>query len=169
MLLILPPDTTTNLPDTTTLQRQYCWSTFLEKSKYWFDNYRCSGACPGEKNVVFYPADFVKEKYMLESNVIWRHIAIVFDETNDYFRLYYDGALAYTGPFGAAVTSMDDCAATGTNWDNKLFLGRDSAQDGSGWYDCILACMHCFACACTRTVTRIHEHTQTYTRMNFRH
>ena len=52
--------------------------------------------------------------------LVWRHIAIVYDETTDNFRIYYDGALAYEGWHGSSIQNSD-CTGAG----EELTFGHD--------------------------------------------
>ena len=54
-------------------------------------------------------------KYNLEGDLIWRHVAVVYDETTDNFRLYYDGSLAYEGWHGSNIRKSD-CVGPGEEW-----------------------------------------------------
>ena len=101
-------------------QQNPCWSQFFENSAYWFDNPSRDPSVPN------YPRNFVAKKYQLNGNALWRHIAIVYDETDDHFRLYFDGALAHRQKYGSSVKNMDAC--TGSN--PRLMIGRMDP----GWY-----------------------------------
>jgi hypothetical protein len=89
------------------MQRSHCWSQWHENSAFYFDNSR------GTRVKFGYPRNFVGEQFHLNGDQVWRHIAVVYDETSDTQRLYYDGALAWEGDFGSPVAQAD-CADAGS-------------------------------------------------------
>jgi len=91
-------------------------------SAYWFDNSNCFGN-PTCNAPTRYPAFFTDAKFNLEGDLIWRHIALVFDETTDNYRLYYDGSLAYEGGFGSPIREAD-CTGPGM----ELTFGHDKGS-----------------------------------------
>ena len=104
-----------------TTGREYCWDIYHEPSAYWFENSNCepeggAAGCTANR----YPEKFTPAKFNLEGDLIWRHIALVYDETTDNYRLYYDGSLAYEGWHGSKVR-LSDCNGAGT----ELTFGHD--------------------------------------------
>ena len=92
-------------------------------SAYWFDNSNCAAEGGGTCTATRYPMKFTPAKYNLEGDLIWRHIAVVYDETTDNFRIYYDGSRAYEGWHGSSI-QKSDCNGPGT----ELTFGHDKGS-----------------------------------------
>ena len=68
---------------------------------------------PGDKpSGQFKPSD---HKFKPNGDKIWRHFAYQFDEVEDELRLFLDGTMVFSMPFGAAVSAVD-CVGQGKRW-----------------------------------------------------
>jgi len=89
-----------------------CYGVWLETVALWFEN---ALGTPSFQ----YPQNFVDQKFQLNDDFNWRHMALVFDETTDIVKFYMDGKFVVDGPWGSAVTGAD------CNGPNKFMaLGR---------------------------------------------
>ena len=70
-----------------------------------------------------YPTNFVQDKWKLRGNRIWRHVAVQYDETNNYYRIFYDGELAHEADYGNTITGIDCSGSTGL--DERLNFGYE--------------------------------------------
>ena len=94
--------------------KAWAWATWTENSAFW------SSFASG------YPRDFVQEKFQLNGDAVWRHIAVQYNEVDNSMRLFYDGRLAYKGPWGSDHASAgSDVKKADCNGANaRLNLGR---------------------------------------------
>jgi hypothetical protein len=77
----------------------YCWAVWVQDNGLFFNNVNANPR-------YFYVLDFMSEEQMLNHRV-WRHLAFVWNITDNYLYIYLDGKLGERVPWGSNVSSMD--------------------------------------------------------------
>ena len=88
-----------------------CWAVYVQGNGLYFRN--VNGTPP-----YFYLLDFMAGEEIL-NNRVWRHLAFVWNITDNHVSVYLDGKLGVTAPWGSNVSSMD-CFEHQSEQDNNL-------------------------------------------------
>eukprot|EP00281_Chroomonas_sp_CCMP1168_P016014 CAMPEP_0206220982 /NCGR_PEP_ID=MMETSP0047_2-20121206/5167_1 /ASSEMBLY_ACC=CAM_ASM_000192 /TAXON_ID=195065 /ORGANISM="Chroomonas mesostigmatica_cf, Strain CCMP1168" /LENGTH=1725 /DNA_ID=CAMNT_0053643677 /DNA_START=282 /DNA_END=5460 /DNA_ORIENTATION=+ len=78
-----------------------CWTFWIETDGIFGDNVH------GTPHTSIYNTSFVEDKYKWNSDKVWRHMAVQFDETSDLVHFFLDGTLAVSVPWNSPVTGAD--------------------------------------------------------------
>ena len=77
----------------------YCWAVWVQDNGLYFNNVNANPR-------YFYVLDFMAEEQMLNHRV-WRHLAFVWNVTDNNLFIYIDGKLGARVPWGSNVSTMD--------------------------------------------------------------
>jgi hypothetical protein len=92
--------------------QNWCWTAWFENEAFWYDGgpnsgYRYFGKQEGGAQM--------DDKFKVQGDQVWRHMAYQFDETSDKLRLYMDGTMVFESDWGSPVSGVD-CAGPGKKW-----------------------------------------------------